>query len=116
MGPHFYVRSAGDSHVMLVSTFATDITHLGTMKYPTTTTRIHFTVYYTPSDRQWVTCHAELFTVPLYLSSESGAIFTHFISSNGISSVMLVSTFATDVTHPATIGYPTATTHIYFTT
>ena len=71
--PHFYVSSNGDSHVMLVSTFSIDTTHLGTIGYPTTTTHIYFTTYYPPSGRQWVTCHAEFLTLSLYLSSESAS-------------------------------------------
>ena len=61
---------------MLVSTFATDVTHLGTIGYPTTTTHIYFTTYYPLSARQWVTCQAEFLTVPWYLSSESTAIWS----------------------------------------
>ena len=60
---------------MPVSTFATDVTDLGTICYLTTTTHIYFTAYYPPSNRQWVTCQAELLTVPLYLSSESTSYF-----------------------------------------
>ena len=53
---------------MLVSTFATDVTHLDTIGYPTTTTHIYFTTYYPLSARQWVTCQAEFLTLPYYLS------------------------------------------------
>ena len=58
-----FVSSNGDSFVMLVSTFVTDVTHLGTSGYPTTTTHIDFTAYYPPSDRQLVTCQAEFLTL-----------------------------------------------------
>ncbi len=70
-----FVRSNGDSFVMLVSTFATDVTHLGTIGYPTTTTHIYFTTYYPPSDSQLVTCQAEFLTLPRYLSWESARIY-----------------------------------------
>ena len=58
-----FVSSNGDSFVMLVSTFATDVTHLGTIGYPTTTTHIYFTAYYPPSNRQWATSQAEFLTL-----------------------------------------------------
>ena len=59
-----FVSSNGDSHVMEVSTFATDVSHLGIIGYPITTTHIYFTAYYTPSNRQWVTCQVEFITRP----------------------------------------------------
>ena len=116
MSPHFYIISNGDSLVMLVSTFATDITSLGTIGYPITTTHIYLTPYYPHSDRQWVTCQAEFLTVPQYFHQRVPQFGAHFVSSNGDSHVMLVSTFVTDVTNLGTIAHLTTTTHIPFTT
>ena len=67
MSPHFYVSSNGDSFVMLVSTFATDITDPGTIEYPTTTTHIYFTTYYPPSVRQYVTYRSGFLADPRYI-------------------------------------------------
>ena len=64
MSPQFYVSLNGDTHVMLVSTFAPDIIHLGTIGYKNTTTHMYFTTYYPARDRKLVTCHAEFLTVP----------------------------------------------------
>ena len=99
---------------MLVYTFATDVTLLGTIEYPITTTHIYFTTYYPLSARQWVTCQAEFLTLPSAFHQRVHTFIAHFVSSNCDSHVMLVSTFATDVIHLRTIGYPTTTTNIYF--
>jgi len=110
------VSSNGDSHVILVSTFATSITHLGTVGHAITTTHIPFTTYYPPSDRQWVICQVEFLTVPNAFHQRVHRFLCRFVSSNGDSHVMLVSTFATSITHLGTIGHPITTTHIHFTT
>ena len=97
---------------MLVSTFANDVTHLGTIGYPTSTTHIYFTTYYPLNALSGLHVSQNFL---LFLSSfhqRVNQFITHFVSSNGDSHVMLVSTFATDVTHLGTTGYPTSTTHI----
>ena len=101
---------------MLVSTFATIITHLGTIGHPITTTHIHFTTYYPPSDRQWVICQVEFLTVPNAFHQGVHRFLSHFVSPIGECHVMLVSTFSIDITHLDTIGHLTTTTHIHFTT
>ena len=53
MSPHFYLSSDVDPHVMLGSIFATDIGHLATIGYPTSTSTMYCTTYDPLDDAYW---------------------------------------------------------------
>ena len=48
---------------MLVSTFAPDIAHLGSIWYPANTAHMFSTTYHVPYGRQYIMCQAELLTI-----------------------------------------------------
>ena len=53
MSPYFYLSSNVDPRAMLGSTLATDIAHLSTIRYPTSTSAMYFTTYDPPGDAYW---------------------------------------------------------------
>ena len=87
-----FVISIGDSLVMLVSTFGTYVTHLGAIGHLNIATHMHCTAYYPLRDRRWAICQVLFLTLSNTAQQGVHHFICHFVSANGDTQEMLVST------------------------
>ena len=100
-------------HVVLVASFATNVTYLGNIWYLNSTSYLFWTIYHPPSARQCAPWQSE--AVMVVLIFDKASMSPHFcLTSNSDLFVMLVSPFAPDITHLGSIWHPASTSHMFF--